>query len=92
MVVAEYAPGVEVPWRGIPRLISTHQPDPLNGRKVFEQKCVFCHGSDGQGTMAAPPVWGPRSYNIGAGMARVTVAALVYQGQHAARLGLDADG
>lgn len=68
-------PGVEVPWRGIPRLISTHQPDPLNGKKVYEKKCVFCHGSDGQGTMAAPPVWGPRSYNIGAGMARVSVAA-----------------
>ena len=68
-------PGVEVPWRGIPRLISTHQADPLNGKKVYEKKCVFCHGSDGQGTMAAPPVWGPRSYNIGAGMARVSVAA-----------------
>jgi thiosulfate dehydrogenase len=25
--------------------------------------------------MAAPPVWGPQSYTIGAGMARVTVAA-----------------
>lgn len=67
--------GSAVPWRGIPRLASTHLPDSSNGRKVFEQKCVFCHGSDGQGTMAAPPVWGPRSYNIGAGMARVSVAA-----------------
>src|SRR6185437_5787722 len=68
-------PGSAVPWRGIPRLTSIHQPDPLNGKKVFEKKCVFCHGSDGQGTMAGPPVWGPRSYNIGAGMARVSVAA-----------------
>ena len=67
--------GSTVPWRGIPRLTSTHQPDSINGKKVFEKKCVFCHGSDGQGTMAAPPVWGPRSYNIGAGMARVSVAA-----------------
>lgn len=25
--------------------------------------------------MAAPLVWGPRSYNIGAGMARISVAA-----------------
>ena len=46
-----------------------------NGKKVFANKCAFCHGSDGQGTMAAPPVWGPQSYNIAAGMARVTVAA-----------------
>ena len=68
-------PGGAVSWRGIPRLTSTHQPDPLNGKTVFEKKCVFCHGSDGQGTMAAPPLWGPRSYNIGAGMARVSVAA-----------------
>jgi thiosulfate dehydrogenase len=68
-------PGSAVPWRGIPRLTSTHQPDPLNGKTVFEKKCVFCHGSDGQGTMAGPPVWGPRSYNIGAEMARAGVAA-----------------
>ena len=68
-------PGIEVPWRGIPRLTSTRQPDPLNGRKVYEKKCFFCHGSDGQGTMAAPPIWGPRSYNVGASMARVGVAA-----------------
>jgi thiosulfate dehydrogenase len=68
-------PGSAVPWRGIPRLTSTHQPDPLNGKKVFEKKCVFCHGSDGQGTMAGPPVWGARSYNIGAEMARTSVAA-----------------
>jgi thiosulfate dehydrogenase len=67
--------GSTVSWRGIPRLTSTHQPDSINGKKVFEKKCGFCHGSDGQGTMAAPPVWGPRSYNIGAGMARVSVAA-----------------
>ncbi|MBS0149646.1 MAG: c-type cytochrome [Nitrospira sp.] len=67
--------GSTVPWRGIPRLTSTHQPDAVNGKKVFEKKCVFCHGSDGQGTRAAPPVWGPHSYNIGAGMARVSVAA-----------------
>ena len=72
-----------------PRPIS---PDPHNGKKVYERKCVFCHGVDGQGTMAAPPVWGPRSYNIGAGMARISVAASFYQGQHAAKLGMDGDG
>ena len=68
-------PGSTVPWRGIPPLTSAHQPDPLHGKTVFEKKCAFCHGSDGQGTMAAPPLWGPRSYNIGAEMARVSVAA-----------------
>ncbi|HWV45414.1 MAG TPA: c-type cytochrome, partial [Nitrospira sp.] len=68
-------PGSTVPWRGIPPLTSAHQADPLHGKTVFEKKCAFCHGSDGQGTMAAPPLWGPRSYNIGAEMARVSVAA-----------------
>ena len=67
--------GSTVPWRGIPRITSSHAPDPVNGQTVFAKKCAFCHGSDGQGTMAAPPVWGSRSYNIGAGMARVGVAA-----------------
>lgn len=67
--------GSRVPWRGIPRIASSRQPDVTSGKKVFATKCVFCHGSDGQGTMAAPPLWGPRSYNIAAGMARVSVAA-----------------
>jgi thiosulfate dehydrogenase len=67
--------GSTVPWRGIPRITSTRQPDPVNGKQVFMTKCNFCHGTDGQGTMAAPPLWGPQSYNIGAGMARVGVAA-----------------
>lgn len=67
--------GSKIPWRGIPRITSARPPDPINGKNVFAKKCAFCHGSDGQGTMAAPPVWGPRSYNIAAGMARVSVAA-----------------
>ncbi|WP_455379128.1 c-type cytochrome [Petrachloros mirabilis] len=68
-------PGSSIPWRGIPRLKSDKRPDPAKGKQVFAAKCAFCHGSDGQGTMSAPPVWGPNSYNIGAGMARVSVAA-----------------
>ena len=67
--------GSKMSWRGIPRITPSRQPDPAKGKSVFAKKCVFCHGSDGQGTMAAPPVWGPGSYNIGAGMARVSVAA-----------------
>ncbi|SPP63142.1 c-type cytochrome [Nitrospira lenta] len=68
-------PGSAVPWRGIPRLTSSHIPDPVNGKKQFAVKCVSCHGADGQGTRAAPPVWGPHSYTIAAEMVRVTVAA-----------------
>jgi thiosulfate dehydrogenase len=67
--------GAVIPWRGLQRIDSRRPIDPANGKQVFASKCVFCHGSDGLGTMAAPPVWGPQSYTIGAGMARVSVAA-----------------
>ncbi len=62
-------------WRGIPRLAAAQPPDAANGVKVFTARCAFCHGTDGQGTMAAPPVWGDRSYGIGSDMARLSVAA-----------------
>jgi len=67
--------GSVVQWRGIPRIHPTRQPDPINGKKVFGTRCVFCHGTDGQGTMIAPPVWGPKSYTIASEMARNSVAA-----------------
>lgn len=72
--------GSKVAWRGIPRINPSRQPDPGEGKNVFAKKCSFCHGTDGQGTMAAPPVWGPNSYNIAAGMARVSVAASFIKG------------
>ena len=55
--------------------------DPARGEQIFEQKCTGCHGADGQGArqpdgkVIYPPLWGPRSYNWGAGMARVDLAA-----------------
>lgn len=67
--------GVTLPWRGLQRIDSRRPLDLAKGKNVFANKCAFCHGSDGLGTMAAPPVWGPQSYNIAAGMARVSVAA-----------------
>ena len=67
--------GAAISWRGLQRIESRRPLDPANGKQVFVNKCAFCHGFDGLGTMAAPPVWGPQSYTIGAGMARVSVAA-----------------
>ena len=67
--------GATISWRGLQRIESRRPLDPANGKQVFVNKCAFCHGFDGLGTMAAPPVWGPQSYTIGAGMARVSVAA-----------------
>ena len=54
------------------------------GRKVFESRCAICHGLNGQGLQATPeridgyvfpPLWGPDSFNNGAGMHRVLTAA-----------------
>ena len=52
--------------------------DPVVGRAVFAAKCQSCHGPAGQGQQLAdssgyqhPPLWGPDSYNDGAGLFRV---------------------
>jgi thiosulfate dehydrogenase len=57
---------------------------PDAGRTVFERRCAICHGSNGEGLQATPdridgyvfpPLWGPDSFNNGAGMHRVLTAA-----------------
>ncbi len=67
--------GSRIQWRGIPKIQSVRAPDSEHGKKVFGARCAFCHGADGQGTFAAPPLWGPKSYTIAADMARTSVAA-----------------
>lgn len=67
--------GATLPWRGLQRIASSRHPDSANGNKIFTSRCAFCHGTDGQGTVVAPPVWGPKSYNIAAEMVRMSVAA-----------------
>jgi thiosulfate dehydrogenase len=62
-------------WRGFPRIVATRRPDPLKGKALFTERCAACHGENGQGASTVPPLWGPRSYNIAAGMARVSLAA-----------------
>jgi thiosulfate dehydrogenase len=70
--------------RGIPVGDTTTRPVPLlallsgdssRGASLYREKCALCHGLSGEGTPAGPPVWGPGSYNLGAGMARVRSAA-----------------
>ena len=54
------------------------------GRRVFDTRCAACHGTDGAGLPAStnpvlgfvfPALWGPDSFNDGAGMHRVLTAA-----------------
>lgn len=51
------------------------RPDSAAGRETFGADCARCHGSNGEGSIIAPPLWGPQSFNVGAGMARVRTAA-----------------
>ncbi len=55
-------------------------PDYARGKAVFVRHCALCHGADGQGQRVAgrdvfPPLWGPHSFNWGAGMAQLDNAA-----------------
>lgn len=45
------------------------------GRELYQQACITCHGEDGAGGATGLALWGDNSYNIGAGMARVRTAA-----------------
>lgn len=49
--------------------------DPARGESIFREKCVACHGADGAGAATIPALWGPRSFSIGASMAREERAA-----------------
>jgi thiosulfate dehydrogenase len=47
-------------------------PDLARGQELYMQKCSACHQANGAGIHAAfPPLWGPRSFNNGAGMAHI---------------------
>lgn len=68
------APPGEVTGQGL-RTLTPLVPDLGRGRAIFSETCSRCHGSNGEGSAIAPPVWGPQSFNIGAGMARLRTAA-----------------
>jgi thiosulfate dehydrogenase len=49
--------------------------DSTRGVEVFATNCARCHGADAKGTPIAPPLWGEKSFSIGASMAREERAA-----------------
>jgi thiosulfate dehydrogenase len=50
--------------------------NPVRGAELYMQNCASCHGADGQGEAGQyPPLWGPDSFNDGAGMGRVYTSA-----------------
>ncbi|QIG93475.1 c-type cytochrome [Bradyrhizobium sp. 6(2017)] len=59
--------------------------DPVRGKAIYANSCQTCHNTDGSGIRRSlpttdlgyvmPPLWGPDSFNDGAGMARLITAA-----------------
>ncbi len=59
--------------------------DPVRGKAIYANACLSCHNTDGSGIRRSlptvdlgymvPPLWGPDSFNDGAGMARLITAA-----------------
>ncbi len=52
-----------------PLKIDVTRADPEQGEKIYASRCADCHGENGKGTDDGPPVWGPMSFNDGAGLA-----------------------
>ena len=64
--------------------------DPARGKEVYGKSCATCHQPDGQGQRNGvagdakgyryPPLWGPDSFNNGAGMHRLIASASFIRG------------
>jgi thiosulfate dehydrogenase len=73
--------GETAPGRGFPPLPKPPlSPDYSRGAEVYAKSCASCHGAEGQGQssdgqVVFPPLWGPQSYNWGAGMTSIKNAA-----------------
>ncbi len=64
--------GSTVKGRGLLQLTPPAHVDAAAGAKIYAQQCQVCHGANGQGIPGMfPPVWGPGSFNDGAGMSKV---------------------
>jgi thiosulfate dehydrogenase len=74
--------GATTPGRGTVEVpLLDRAADPARGATVYAQTCATCHGADGAGKRngivgdargyAFPSLWGPDSFNDGAGMTRL---------------------
>jgi thiosulfate dehydrogenase len=69
----------DAPWLGLKLIESTHEPDLTQGALIYAQECASCHLPSGEGTEEAPPLWGPKSFNDGAGLSNLKpMASFVY--------------
>jgi thiosulfate dehydrogenase len=83
-------PGQVLSGLGVGKMPELDRPaDPARGQVIYTNTCAACHGTDGQGIRRSlpttdlgymmPPLWGPDSFNDGAGMGRlITVANFIH--------------
>ncbi len=66
------------------------KPNPRRGSIIYAQQCAGCHGVNGEGIAPLfPPLWGPRSFNDGAGMNDVhKMASFVHHNMPQNRMGI----
>ena len=78
--------GKSLEGRASPNLpLMARAADPKRGAGVYEKNCAMCHQPDGSGQRKGPPgeakgylyppLWGPDSFNDGAGMHRLIASA-----------------
>jgi thiosulfate dehydrogenase len=78
--------GQRQPGLGVGRMRELDRAaNPARGQGLYAKACADCHGMDGRGIRRSlpttdlgymiPPLWGPDSFNDGAGMARLITAA-----------------
>jgi len=78
--------GTSIQGRGTPALpLLARAADPSRGGAVYKENCAVCHQADGRGQRKGtpgdaqgymfPPLWGPDSFNDGAGMHRLISSA-----------------
>ncbi len=83
-------PGQQLPGLGAGKMPElSRAADPKRGQPIYARICADCHNTDGSGQRRSipssdlgymiPPLWGPDSFNDGAGMDRlITIANFVH--------------
>ena len=72
--------GKKPPGAGVTELpLLPEAADPSRGKQVYTAQCARCHGANGNGQLAFdkteylyPPLWGDHSYNVSAGLYRLS--------------------
>lgn len=68
---------------GVPKIETLNRAaNPGKGGQIYVSKCLRCHGVNGQGQLnfdsseyTYPPLWGENSYNVSAGLYRISSIA-----------------